>query len=464
MILLLAAFVSVVVFRATMRRPVIEALTMSSVAFDEVLADVAEVENLQELQSVAGPLSDSGRVIEAQLTRIRALRVSSTQVAAEQVVGAQLDFVEAAQGTQALEEQDFSEWPAVSEALATALEALAASQAQLGRADSAAMSDAVFDTGAAVSAVEAVVASAMADNAMADVTSVISAASTAAMLDDLTSAGAEAAVTATELQTALSLLESSRAADQTKAALAAEAAFLGELSSLQGLAEDTLERWSEIDAALANQGAEMLAAAALPPAEAAAAASDLRAMRSNIDDVVGTAERKLDAWHGRVRRAKKEIAAGNAALTEYSAAFQTQLDRYGDLREATAGFTERIRTERVTFGEGFDFFYAGVEQREAVRTSMNELSPPDAMRPAHLALLAVIDDAIAAMNAAIAGTSEAQYCYFCSYKDTEGWLRFQSESERITDTFSSAVESWTQAVRTERANLDQRVLPRMPRL
>jgi hypothetical protein len=81
----------------------------------------------------------------------------------------------------------------------------------------------------------------------------------------------------------------------------------------------------------------------------------------------------------------------------------------------------------------------------------------------HAALVAVVDDAIAAVSAAYQGTFDADFCtYTCYYKDSPGWQLFTSESGRITDEYAAAVGAWRRAVSAADRAVRNRTLPERP--
>jgi hypothetical protein len=78
-------------------------------------------------------------------------------------------------------------------------------------------------------------------------------------------------------------------------------------------------------------------------------------------------------------------------------------------------------------------------------------------------LVAVLDDATSALQAAYDGARDANYCVTaCYYADTPGWRTFRAESARITGSFSDAVDAWKAALADARASVAARILPRQP--
>lgn len=464
-LLIVAAVVAAYhVYGAMQRRPLITALTASSEEFADAVAQVAAAEDLTSLNAVAEELPGWIRPIEDQAEVLRASGSSPLAAAAADVAESQVAYLAALQPLSDLEAADMSEWADISEAIGDATSSVEQAASRLAQVDPAARRDAALSVAPASSSVETVIALTTADNATAEVREVVALVSGAQNLSALRDAGSTASDAAIELQAALATLEDMADADSAVERLAAEASFLGELSSLEELTDTTLSSWAGTSESVAERGDVMVGAMSLPPSERSSLTTDVREMRSNVDELVAAGKRELGQWRRDVEEAQAQRDEQLAALDAYESSYVTHMERYNDLRDSTADFTERIRTQFVTFGEGYDHFYDGIAQREEVRSAMSELSPPDALRSEHLAVVGVIDGAIAAMQAAVDGMADAQFCYYCSYDETLGWRRFQAESDRITDEFGSVTAQWEQAVATERTNLENLELPKKPEL
>lgn len=459
------AAVGLVTYNAMTRRPVVAALTEAAAQFDGAIAAVAEAKTLDDLTEITEELPGWIRPIRDEQAGLQSLRGTALRAAASDVLAAQAAYLSALRPVSDLQSDDLSGWPDISEDLAAATDELTAAHDTLVDIDAAAANDAAVDPVPATSAVEVVIAVSTAENATASMELVVAEVASAKNLDGIREGGQAAAAASAELQGALQTLEGLSDAEATQERLSLQAAFLDELATLESLSDDHLASWPTTSAALAERGEDMVAAMDLSAAGRSSLSADLRELRSSVEDVVITAQRKLAQWRQSVRRAEEQRDADLAALAEYEAGYRTHIERYNDLRDQTADFTERIRSGTgVTYDEAYTAFYDGISQREQVRDAMNELSPPDALRSSHLAVVGVIDDAIAAMQAAVDGIAESQFCYFCYYEDTAGWRRFQAESDRITDEFDSVTRGWDSAVSTQRSALENLELPKKPRV
>lgn len=453
-------------YAAMQRRPLVAALALSSQEFASAVKEVATAEDLAALTDVAEELPGWIRPIETQADFLRSKGSGGLAAAASNVAAAQAAYLVALQPLADLDPTKMEDWPEISEAIAAATADLEGSAAELRAVDPAAVGDASFGVEPATAAVETAVALTTADNATARVREVIALVAGAQRLDAVRAAGGAASAASLELQAALSTLEDLAEADAAVERLALEAAFLDELSGLEDLTDTTLGSWSTASATVAERADAMVEALALSPSERSGVRADLRGMRANIDALVAAGKKELAQWRRDVERVKTQRDVELAALAAYESGYRTQMERYNDLRDSTADFTERIREDfGVTYDEAYSAFYDGISQREEVRESMNGLAPPDSVRSHHLAVVGVIDDAIAAMQAAVDGLSDSQFCYFdCYYEDTAGWQRFQAESERITDEFGDVTSAWDAAVSARRSELENLELPKKPEL
>lgn len=451
-------------FNAMSRRPVVAALAAASDEFDDAMDTVAQAQDLAEISGVAADVPGWLHAIERHRDELDGARNTQLRSAVVDVLDAQLAYLLALRPLTDLDSASLSDWPPLAESMTDAASALEAASGRLLGIDAATQGDLSGNTSSATIAVEKAVALASADNAATAVRRAIDETSSASVLEEVRAGGAAAATSAAELLGALTTLEDLGDSDALQQQLTLQAAFLDELSSLESLTEDSLTSWPTISASLKETGTVMIAEMDLAARERTSLTSDLRQLRSQVDDVVTTARQRLRRWREEVRRAETARDEELAALSTYESGYRTHMERYNDLRDATADFTERIRDEyAVTYDEAYTAFYDGISQREEVREAMNALSPPDSVRSNHLAVVGVIDGAIAAMQSAVDGLADSQFCYFdCYYEDTAGWRRFQDESERITDDFASATAAWDAAITDRRSELENLELPPKP--
>lgn len=456
-------FGGLTLFNAMNRRPVVAALTASSVEFADAVAAMASAGDLAAVSETAEEMPGWLRAIEVQQQLLESTRSGGLQQAAQLVVAAQVEYLEALRPLADVEPDDLSDWPGLATSLADATASLDSAMAALTAADAAAVGDANTDASAATLSVETAVALATADKATLLVERSIQRMASAVQLADVRAAASRAEESNTELRAALETLEGLADAEATQERLSLQAAFLDGLAGLQALTAENLGAWDALQVSLTEQSDQMVAGLGLKAADRATLAAELREMRASVGLRVSTAQRRLAAWRRDVREAERQRDEELAALAAYESGYRTQMERYNDLRDNTADFTERIREDYgVTYDEAYSAFYDGISQREEVREAMNALSPPDSVRSNHLAVVGVIDDAIAAMQAAVDGLADSQFCYYCYYEDTPGWHRFQDESDRITDEFASVTSSWDAAVSSRRAELEDLKLPARP--
>jgi hypothetical protein len=75
-----------------------------------------------------------------------------------------------------------------------------------------------------------------------------------------------------------------------------------------------------------------------------------------------------------------------------------------------------------------------------LRDEASRLSAPAVFAGDKTAILAVMDQAIAATEAASRGISEYQYSdYHLAYDETPGWLEFEEASDAISDAYARAL-------------------------
>jgi hypothetical protein len=117
----------------------------------------------------------------------------------------------------------------------------------------------------------------------------------------------------------------------------------------------------------------------------------------------------------------------------------------------------------VTYDEAYSTLSEAEWQRREVRDAMTKLELPSRLATSHNQLVGVIDDAIAAVQAAYQGMADSNYCTTsCYYDTTPGWRLFHSESARITVAYDAAVRSWRAALGAAQLEWQQRRMPPIP--
>lgn len=241
-----------------------------------------------------------------------------------------------------------------------------------------------------------------------------------------------------------------------RAALAGFPTDSPEAQSLSSAAEiyETLAGLAQLDADHLDDWATVrsdLTAAASAFRSDEALRGDAQAAVNAVDRLVERARTRLRTWRERYQAVTARKRATISSAEKYEADMTRLLDRYSGLRAGLSDWIDRVEdpSQFVTYDEGYRVLSEAQYQRQLVRDDMSGLTVPPDVSSAHNVLIGVIDDAIEAVGAAYEGTSDAQYCATtCYYADTPGWQRFAAESDRITEAFDSAVESWQAATRT----------------
>ena len=245
-------------------------------------------------------------------------------------------------------------------------------------------------------------------------------------------------------------------ADGSAQALAGMDEVFSALTGLAGIDADTLEVWPQVRDDLDT------ALDALPgEVEGMDPVTDAGAQAIEATDLLmADAEQTLADWQASVEAAEaasQDNAAAAEALTEYDNAVQGQLRTYNSLRNDTSSFVDLVESpdSYVTWEQGYDAMSAGAQARREVRDALNAIPVPDGVAAEHARLVAMVEDAAAAMDAGYSGLSEADACWFndCYYADTSGWQTFRQESARITGEFAAADSAWQSALAGLRAPL-----------
>jgi hypothetical protein len=253
--------------------------------------------------------------------------------------------------------------------------------------------------------------------------------------------------------------------DPTALALASLEEVLVAVSALEVIDGDSLGEWPaisrDLDAAIDSLPGDDPAVDDVEPAG--------RDAIEAVDALVADAEQTLADWEASVAVAEKTTADNAAVVQEldtYEDAVLGQLRTYNSLRNDTSDFVDLVESPQsyVTWEQGYQAMSSGAEARREVRDALNAIAIPDGIQAEHARLVAMVEDAAAAMDAGYSGLSEADACWFgeCYYNETPGWRQFQQESARITGEFAAAETAWQSTLAGLRAPLSDVTAPEKP--
>jgi hypothetical protein len=286
----------------------------------------------------------------------------------------------------------------------------------------------------------------------------MAAAETTADLRDTADAAASAADPVTEILPTLD------PTDPTAVALASLEDVLESVSALEVIDSDTLGEWMaigrDLDDALDGLPNDEPVVQGVEPAG--------RDAIETVDALVADGEQTLADWQAAVAAAEEATTDNAAALEEldtYEDAVLGQLRTYESLRNDTAEFVELAgdRDAYVTFDQGRAALSEGATARREVRSALTAMAVPGGMEAAHGRLVAMVEDAAAAMDAAVSAIDDADYCVSSCYVfRTAAWATFESESSRISGEFAAAETAWQSTLAGLRAPLGDVTAPDKP--
>jgi hypothetical protein len=453
-VLLVAILAGTFGFRYLQDRPVHAAFGAAQQVFSPMVESFAEASDLEQV-GFAGERAEDA--VDRLTTRRAAIVSADTELARSMVpvIDAQVAAAQAGALLAGIDGSELSVWGEAHGSLATALEDLVAATKllQLQDAESA---QTVVDGQAMLSNLETVVGTAVAKQIEASVQR---------LLGELTSAKKTADVRATaeaatrDLQAGEAALKgmtpNSPQAEHLEASLAVNRAIAG-LDLLDGA---TLGDWPSLRQSLT-------AALGSVPSDSPLVADGQKAV-VGLNKLVARADSRLSDWQAAYDGAVQEKAADSTALAEYAAAMEAAMRRYSTLRSDLSDWIDRVESPNayVTYDEAYSVLSQAQWDRQVIRDEMNGLPVPADVRAAHGELVSVVDDAIAAMQAAYDGATDSNYCMTsCYYKETPGWTRFSSESGRITEAYRTADQGWQAAVAAAKSSVESRTLPRKPQV
>lgn len=435
-------------------RPVRDAFESAQPSFASLVEGLSEASDLEQV-TFAG---QRGGEVSSVLQRARdAAAGADTELSAGvvTVVGAQLAFAAAATQLGELSESDPSAWGEVRAAMVTAQDDLVSAKKSLAAA-SEGDAEKVSKTEAALVNLDDVVGGSVAEATETSLAALLAELAAAKRTADVRTVGETAVREADARRAALAgMPDDSEWADQLGAFVGVYAA-VERLSILDG---ETLRQWS-------NLRQQLTAAVAAVETDSLVVPRG-RAAVDSLDGLVSQARTRISDWRAEYDAAVAQKGADTTALKEYASAMEAQLRAYSSLRSDLSDWIERVERpgSYVTYDEAYSALSQAQWDRQLVRDAMNGLSVPEAVQSAHATLVGVVDDAIAAMQAAYDGATDSDFCVTsCYYAETPGWQRFSSESGRITEAYGAAVENWRTAIGSAEAGVAARTLPRMPRV
>jgi hypothetical protein len=253
--------------------------------------------------------------------------------------------------------------------------------------------------------------------------------------------------------------------DALTTAIERQQLYIRELQRLAGLSPSaaTTDQFVAVRDLAASAEASLAAALALGPEE----------LRTNLDlsaaallRVLATSHRTwLDRKAARASalRINRRRAATLSALQSFTNDFDGIISRYSAARTELSDWIARVNSVGVTYDEAYQMLYQQTERRRELRGELAALRAPAPFAQDKQAVLAAMDRAIDATEAAARGISEYQFDYsYARYDETPGWQQFESASDEISDAYGQALATYAERKRTLFARLSKRV--RVPTL
>jgi hypothetical protein len=268
--------------------------------------------------------------------------------------------------------------------------------------------------------------------------------------------------------TSASAIESERYRSAAVTLVGSAEAYLKELTRLATLPA------AEINDAQYRRSEE-LAAAVSDALAAAAALRDLDVTTggyspSSLTRVLAD----LAAYRAQVLKQRARIIAANKVRAERLnevRAFTSQMDgivaRYTAARSELSEWIDGVDTYGATFDEAYQVLEEQTDRRRQLRSELAALPAPPQFAAAKQSLLAVMDQAVAATEAAYRGIGEYQWDFdfrYLSYDETPGWRTFQSQTGAISDRYADVLATYSARKDDVIGRLSTKTpLPRVPR-
>jgi hypothetical protein len=236
-------------------------------------------------------------------------------------------------------------------------------------------------------------------------------------------------------------LPDSRQREVLLAAVNAERAYLAELERLVSLSPKArtpgqLQRVSSLahtlDGALA---AAILLHATRPPLALVSLDPTALTRLASVSHFSYVANRARLAAANRARI--RQLVAAQSFATQTDAI----MSRYSSSRTDLSNWIADVNAYGATYDEAYGQLSQQSQVRSQLRSELASFKAPLALVADQQGLLAVIDRAVNAMNAAVQGISQYQtgsYGSYSSYDQTPGWQQFESESAAVTQQYADA--------------------------
>lgn len=437
--------------------PALDALDRTRGTYADLISSLAEVKSIEDVAEVATQAQQAGDSLETANQEVRGGDGETAQQVTA-VLTAELDNVRALAGLRGLSATSLTPWSEHSDDVRASVTAYVAAVSDLAAAEPSA-AEQQPDTRQAWATASDVVSSGVVARSSQEATAALHLLSKVRTTADVR----ESAQKALQVKT---ILEASAAAvdedTSSESSLTKVTAVLDALAPLSGLTVDDLDVWKEVRPSLVSALASVPAGSddERPVGQAGDAAL------TRLDHVIEVADAAMREW--RVNNASA-ITARQAAVEEldtYASQMRAQVRTYSTLRGDTADFIDRIESGAyITFDEGYAFLDQAQWNRRAVRDTMNGLGVPAAMQGQHAALVAVIDRAISAIQAADDGTYDAEWCTTtCYWKNTPGWRTFHTESMAISTEYASTLTAWETGIAEAQGAAAHLPLPPKPRV
>lgn len=435
-------------------RPVYDGFDAAQSSYTELVRALATARDLDQVQAAGQRSVSAVRYLEDN-RRAVASRNTDTAYAIDALLGAEVGVARAAAPLAHLSADNLSAWGPTHDALTAALADLTKAKFVLAGKDSES-AQAVVDGENVLPNLEKVVGGAVTDAAEARLTGLLRRLSSTGMTAGIRDAAEQAAHGPRSIENALAdVAASSRDAEQLHAFSDVYAA----VTALNVVDADHLSDWGSLRASLvsalgvADGGRAMRAAG--------------RAAVANVNRLVEHATARLNDWKTRYDAAVKAQADDLVALEDYRVGMAAQMGAYSALGNGLSAWIKHVEdpAAQVTDTEAYGVLSQAQSDRQAIHDAMNALTVPDSVRVAHDRLVGVVDDAIAAVQAAAAGTSDTATCVTdCLYVDTPAWKGLPAAWDRVTNAYQAAYDSWQAAVRAARADIAKRTLPTQPQV
>ncbi len=453
------------------KQPALKALRTGTGVFEATATDVRAAAGIEELR-------DAARKADAAADRVdRAARPitppsSDLERQVVAVLRSEAAVLRTTAATAEIDVADLSQWPTQNSSLAGAEEALHTHVRRLAALDA--------DAGPPVRTGFALAAHT--DEVVGDTAATAVTARLETLLDGLTGARTTRDVRAS----ATRALRSRTAVAPTLEGLDAESpqgeqvtgvrdalAVLGRLERLDG---SHLRLWTTV------RGRLLAATEDLDDVDAGPAVETL-------DALVKKAGRDLRRWRQDTARATARAEKDSARLTSYVDATLSALQGLDASSRAAADFSGRVQLGAqggVTYQTALVFLEQAEKDLAAVRTALEDAAPTRRLRGEHRDLVAALDRAIEAVQGGDAGIHRPAGCLTpaqkraqkkahagkpgpaptpaCPYVGSPGWAGYRDGWSGATQDLSAARTAWATRAKELRAAIDERTLPRKPKV